>query len=134
MSITAFPVLSRILDERQPLETRVGKAALACASVDDVTAWCILGLAVAMVGQSANLWSIPLKLLLLALFVFLLFLLRPLIEKLLRIFRAYGTPQAPIVFAIVVAFAAGWVTERIGVHAFLAHLPQEWLFHAMSRS
>lgn len=43
MSITAFPVLARILTERRLLHTQVGALAITCAAVDDVTAWCILG-------------------------------------------------------------------------------------------
>jgi Kef-type K+ transport system membrane component KefB len=42
MSVTAFPVLARILTERDMLRTRVGAVAITCAAVDDVTAWCIL--------------------------------------------------------------------------------------------
>jgi len=42
MSITAFPVLSRILAERKLLQTRLGTVAIACAAVDDITGWCIL--------------------------------------------------------------------------------------------
>ncbi|HXS18953.1 MAG TPA: cation:proton antiporter, partial [Polyangiaceae bacterium] len=47
MSITAFPVLARVLSERQLLRTRVGAVAIACAAVDDVTAWCLLAFVVA---------------------------------------------------------------------------------------
>jgi Kef-type K+ transport system membrane component KefB len=46
MSITAFPVLARILTERRLLRTRVGTVAIACAAVDDLTAWCLLAFAV----------------------------------------------------------------------------------------
>src|SRR5688500_15146505 len=42
MSVTAFPVLARILSDRRLLETRLGGVAIACAAVSDVTAWCIL--------------------------------------------------------------------------------------------
>src|SRR6218665_2106610 len=49
LSITAFPVLARILQERQLTKTRVGSIAITCAAVDDITAWCILATVVAIV-------------------------------------------------------------------------------------
>jgi Kef-type K+ transport system membrane component KefB len=50
MSITAFPVLARILSERGLTETDLGNTAIGCAAIDDVTAWCLLALALA-IGQ-----------------------------------------------------------------------------------
>ena len=49
MSITAFPVLARILEERQMTRSYLGSTSLACAAVDDVTAWCLLAVVVAIV-------------------------------------------------------------------------------------
>ena len=46
MSITAFPVLARILEDRNLTHTTLGSIALTCAALDDVTAWCILALVV----------------------------------------------------------------------------------------
>src|SRR5205807_9198046 len=48
MSITAFPVLARILTERGLYKTRLGAVTLTCAAVDDVTAWCLLAVVVAI--------------------------------------------------------------------------------------
>ena len=48
MSITAFPVLARILVERRMLQAPVGALALACAAIDDVTAWFLIALATAV--------------------------------------------------------------------------------------
>src|SRR5919108_1207430 len=53
MSVTAFPVLARILTERNLLQTRVGAVTIACAAVDDVTAWSILAIVVVIVRASA---------------------------------------------------------------------------------
>src|SRR4029077_3824156 len=47
MSITAFPVLARLLNEKRLMQTKIGSVAIACAAVDDVTAWCILAFVVA---------------------------------------------------------------------------------------
>ena len=59
MSVTAFPVLARILTERKLLGSRVGTIALAAAAVDDVAAWCLLALMIAVTrasGVAAGLW------------------------------------------------------------------------------
>jgi Kef-type K+ transport system membrane component KefB len=53
MSITAFPVLARILAEQGLSTSRLGNMALACAAVDDVTAWCLLALVVAVAKTGA---------------------------------------------------------------------------------
>src|SRR6185503_12343961 len=52
MSITAFPVLARILEDRGLTQTQLGSIAITCAAVDDVTAWCILALVIALVKQA----------------------------------------------------------------------------------
>src|SRR5207244_3725239 len=59
MSITAFPVLARILVERRLLHSKLGAVAITCAAVDDVTAWCILAFVVSIaragsVGDAAR--------------------------------------------------------------------------------
>ena len=58
MSITAFPVLARILAERWLTRTDLGAMAIACAAIDDVTAWCILAYIVAFVRSTepSHLW------------------------------------------------------------------------------
>jgi len=53
MSITAFPVLARILTERNLLHGRIGAVSIACAAVDDVTAWCILAGVILLVRSSS---------------------------------------------------------------------------------
>ena len=66
MSITAFPVLARILEDRAMSQSRLGSIALACAAIDDVTAWCILAFVIAVVkasGVAAGLLTISFTLL-----------------------------------------------------------------------
>src|SRR5882757_5575517 len=58
MSITAFPVLARILTERNMLQSRLGTVAIACAAVDDVTGWCILAYIVVLIRSAHNTTSI----------------------------------------------------------------------------
>lgn len=48
MSITAFPVLARILTDRRMIQTELGVVALSCAATDDVTAWCLLAFVVSV--------------------------------------------------------------------------------------
>ncbi|MGI0490021.1 cation:proton antiporter [Pantanalinema rosaneae CENA516] len=59
MSITAFPVLARILTENNLQGTRLGTLALTCAAVDDVTAWCLLALAIAVTRTNSMLAAVP---------------------------------------------------------------------------
>src|SRR4051812_39032457 len=54
MSITAFPVLARILAERNLIRTKLGSIALACAAADDVTAWCLLAIVVSVVNAKGG--------------------------------------------------------------------------------
>src|ERR1700688_4764310 len=58
MSITAFPVLARILSERNLLDTRLGTVAIACAAVDDITGWCILAYIVVLIRSAHSATSI----------------------------------------------------------------------------
>ena len=59
MSITAFPVLARIITENNLQNTRLGTLALTCAAVDDVTAWCMLALAIAVAHYNSMLRALP---------------------------------------------------------------------------
>src|SRR5207253_1275775 len=58
MSITAFPVLARILVERRMLKRPVGAIALASAAIDDVTAWSLLALASAVAATGSGLGAL----------------------------------------------------------------------------
>jgi Kef-type K+ transport system membrane component KefB len=59
MSITAFPVLARIITENNLQGSRLGVLALTCAAVDDVTAWCVLALAIAVTRTNSMTAAIP---------------------------------------------------------------------------
>lgn len=117
MSITAFPVLARILEDRNLTQTTLGSIALTCAAVDDVTAWCILALVIAL-AKSTGLASSALTIGLTITFAIgMIFLVRP---ELARIIKKRDTPQGrrhliPIILAFVLGCAL--VTETIGIHA-----------------
>ncbi|HEY0532509.1 MAG TPA: cation:proton antiporter [Actinoplanes sp.] len=117
MSITAFPVLARILTDRKLLHTPVGGLALACASVDDVLAWSLLGVVTMLAGTGAPPWQI---LLIVPYAALLLFVLRPLLARLSV--RGAGRLPGPLVKGVVlIAVPAGlWLsaqaTDRMGLH------------------
>jgi len=119
MSVTAFPVLARILAEKRLVGSRVGAVAIACAAVDDVVAWCLLAAVLLLVrapGRSAAPWLIPAGL---AAFVLLmLFGARPALRAVGRIHRRRGrlTPDLLALVLVLVAGAA-WLTDRLGIHA-----------------
>jgi len=119
MSVTAFPVLARILTERNMLRTRVGSVAIACAAVDDVTAWCILAAIVVIVRASSS--ELPVWMIVggLATFVLLMLLVvRPVLRKLEMVYEKRGSlTQDLIAMILLVVLASGWITESLGVHA-----------------
>ena len=119
MSVTAFPVLARILTERNMLRSRVGSVAIACAAVDDVTAWCILAGIVVIVRASTLELPIWLTISGLVTFVTLmLFVARPALRRLEMIYEKRGAlTQDLIAIILLVALASGWITETLGVHA-----------------
>jgi Kef-type K+ transport system membrane component KefB len=113
MAITAFPVLARLLSEKQMVNTRIGTLSLSCAAVDDVAAWCLLALIVAIV-HAKGLNTVVLTLVELAVFVTVMFaLVRPL---LLRADRLIHSSQLMILLTIVLLLGAAYFTNSIGIH------------------
>lgn len=118
MSITAFPVLARIIQEQGLTRTQLGTLAITCAAVDDVTAWCLLALVVGLVqsGTAAGaMWTILLAALYAA---FMLFVVRFALNRSSGIIPA--GPQLPphlLTFAFMALLLSAWVTEMIGIHA-----------------
>jgi len=116
MSVTALPVLVRILKDLGLFSSEVGVVALTCALVDDVTAWTLLALVVALVTAS-SLAGVAVTIALTAAFVAVLFLVvRPLLVKAIgRVRPAKLRTVAPL--ALVAVLVSALATERIGVHA-----------------
>ena len=120
MSVTAFPVLARILTERGLLGTRLGAVAIACAAVDDVTAWCILVAVVAVARAEHAFWSFASTLIAVGAFAALMLTLgRRLLATLdrRRIERSSAVTSETVGVAVLLALASALVTERVGVHA-----------------
>lgn len=118
MSITAFPVLARILKDRGMSQSDLGVTALACASIDDVTAWCILAIVIAVVNSSGFTGSILTIGLTLFFVLTMLLLLKPRVEPLIeRLVNDHIFSRVMIAGLLAFAFACAWFTETIGIHA-----------------
>ena len=118
MSITAFPVLARILEDRRLSQTPLGAIALTCAAVDDVSAWCALALVIA-IAQSTGVAAALLTVALTVVFVCVMwFLIRPMLARLLSA-RTHTAQQHPALVAGTLAFVlvCALLTEAIGIHA-----------------
>jgi Kef-type K+ transport system membrane component KefB len=119
MSVTAFPVLARMLTERGMLRTRLGSVTIAAAAVDDVTAWCILAgvIVVARTAESA----IPLPWMLGGTLVYVAAMLTVVRWALKRLEHALerrgGLSQDMVAIVVFLVLASAWTTERLGVHA-----------------
>jgi len=123
MSVTAFPVLARILTDRGLLQTRVGSVAIASAAVDDVTAWCILAGVVAVARAGVTGTSLAGRAFIVTILgsAAYVMLIATAGRRLLADFaRKRGglrmTPQF-VSAAVILALASAWVTERLGIHA-----------------
>ncbi|TMA52767.1 MAG: cation/H(+) antiporter [Deltaproteobacteria bacterium] len=118
MSITAFPVLARILVERRLLHSKLGAVAITCAAVDDVTAWCILAFVVSIaragsVGDAARTTGLAL------LYIgVMLTLVRPFLRRLAgRSANKEGLSQNLVAVTLVLLLLSSLATEAIGIHA-----------------
>jgi Kef-type K+ transport system membrane component KefB len=116
ISVTAFPVLARILTDSRMQRSKIGVLALTCAAVDDVTAWCLLAL-LSSVAQ-AELERAVLPFVLTILFVAAVVILRPLLLRLVRFQDSRGTlTQGGVAIVFIALLACALVTEWIGIHA-----------------
>ena len=118
MSITAFPVLARILTDRNLQKTSVGTVALSCAAADDVTAWCLLafvvGVAQLQIGQAGLV-----VLGALAFIAGMFLIVRPLLTRYTASLDERGGDLPPYAIAAtyVLILASASMTEWIGIHA-----------------
>lgn len=132
MSVTAFPVLARILSERHLLTSRVGAITIACAAVDDVTAWCILAFVVAVARAQGIVQAVWTTGFALAFIFMMLFVARPFLGRLAsKVASRDGLTPTVVALALLLLLLSSAVTEMIGIHAlfgafmFGAILPKE---------
>jgi Kef-type K+ transport system membrane component KefB len=117
MAITAFPVLARILTDLKMQKTRLGTMALACAAMNDVTAWCLLAFVVGV--AQAKVGGAFLVLGLTAAFIGFMFLfVRKVASWLLSRFDKAPVTHGVVALVFAVLLLSSLATEAIGIHAF----------------
>jgi len=119
MSITAFPVLARILDERNLTRTFLGATAITCAAIGDITAWSILAFVVAIVKAGAVGQAVITIILAMGFIVVMMFAVKPMLNCLIadRLQIDAAPTRGMIVGILVVVFFGALFTEVIGIHA-----------------
>jgi Kef-type K+ transport system membrane component KefB len=136
MSITAFPVLARILQERKMMSSRLGAVAIACAAVGDVTGWCILAYIVVLIRSehsSTSIWMTMGGIVMFALVM--IYAVRPLLRGFARSYAKRGhLSENRMALLLLCILVAALCTERLGIHllfgAFLmgAIMPKDHKF------
>ncbi len=117
MSITAFPVLARIITENNLQNTRLGTLALTCAAVDDVTAWCLLALAIAVTRTNSMTGAIPIIIYSVLYIGLMLTVGRWLLGFLSNYYDRTGKLSQVMLAAIYMAVvSSALITEAIGIH------------------
>lgn len=117
LSITAFPVLARVLAERRLSDTLVGTLAMATAAVSDVTAWCLIAVTMAVThggSLAAGLRTVALTVLFAAL---MYAVVRPALAAVIRALESRGRQEMVAVVVVITLLGSAVATDRIGVHA-----------------
>lgn len=118
MSITAFPVLARIVQERGIHKTRLGAIVITCAAADDITAWCLLAVVIAIVKAGDFVGSIYVISLALLYVLAMLFIVKPFLKRIGDLYAEkdnIGKPVMAIFFLLLII--SSYATEVIGIHA-----------------
>jgi Kef-type K+ transport system membrane component KefB len=116
MSITAFPVLARILSERKLLHSHAGTVAIACAAVDDVTGWCILAYITVLIRPSS---PVPVGLTIagsLAFAAVMMFVVRRYLSRLDGLFDRGTTGDCTLVLVVFFLLVSSLTTAFLGIH------------------
>ena len=119
ISMTAFPVLARILAEHDLIRTSVGAVAVASAAIGDLMAWCMLAAVVALVRASSDATPIWITILGSLTYVGIAILgIRPVLGRLGEMYRRRGVvTQDMLAIMLLFVLASAWFTEWLGVHA-----------------
>ena len=116
LSITAFPVLARILKDRQMTRSPLGVMALTCAAINDAAAWCLLAVVMG-VAQAELSWAIAVAGMTILFIAFMFFAVRPLITLLLARLGDEPPPQGVLALIFVALLISCVATESIGIRA-----------------
>lgn len=118
MSITAFPVLARIIHERGINKKPIGPLVITCAAIDDVTAWCLLATVIAIV-KAGSFTSSLFVILMAVVYILIMFkVVRPILKRIVdsQQSRRDITKSTAALFFIIL-FISAYITELIGIHA-----------------
>lgn len=117
MSVTAFPVLARILTDRRIHKTRMGAIALTCAAVDDVTAWCMLAFVVS-VARAQAAGAVTTIAMAIGFIALMIVVVRPTMVRLSLVYGNRGRLTQGVMAVIFIALLiSASATELIGIHA-----------------
>ena len=119
MSITAFPVLARILAELKLFSTVVGQYTIAAAASDDAVAWTLLVLVVALINNpTKSINALYVFLIVIGFALFLWFLMRPMFQILVRRSKSEsGASQFNVFVVLSCMVMSAWFTQAVGVHS-----------------
>lgn len=118
MSITAFPVLARIIQERDLTKDHLGTLAITCAAVDDVTAWSLLAVVIAIVKAGDITGALLTIFFSIVYIIFMLFLIKPLLNRIAQTHFTRETVNKPILAILFgILLISSYLTEVIGIHA-----------------
>jgi Kef-type K+ transport system membrane component KefB len=118
MSITAFPVLARIVQERDIHKTKLGAIVITCAAADDITAWCLLAVVIAIVKAGDFISSLYVISLAVIYVLAMIFIVKPFLKRIGDLYGArdsIGKPVLAIFFLFLIL--SSYATEVIGIHA-----------------
>lgn len=119
LSITAFPVLVRILTDLKETNSQLGVISITAAAFDDAIGWCGVSLVISVVSNQGNPWGAILTFVLtLSLIAGMAFVVRPLMHRLLNLTDHYQwLRENSAAFLLGLAILSAWLTELIGIHA-----------------
>ena len=118
MSITAFPVLARIVQERGIHKTRLGSIVITCAAADDITAWCLLAAVIAIVKAGSFLSALYIIGLAIVYVLMMLFVVKPFLKRVGDLYSRSNNLSKPVVaIFFLILIISSYFTEIIGIHA-----------------
>jgi Kef-type K+ transport system membrane component KefB len=118
MSITAFPVLARIIQEKGWTKTHLGAIAITSAAVNDITAWCLLAVVIALVKAGSIMSALGSIILAIGYVCFMIFILKPFLLKMKDAFPTKETMNKGVIaFYFIILLSSAYLTELLGIHA-----------------
>ena len=118
MSITAFPVLARIVQERGIHKTRLGTIVITCAAADDITAWCILAVVIAIVKAGSFVSSLYVIGLAILYVLMMLFVVKPFLKRVGDLYaKKENIKKSVVAIFFMTLIVSSYLTEIIGIHA-----------------